>query len=524
MVNMVNVSSFLGFFGKSVTCLKTGSELAFIGSCNKYLNYMSGGTETLVLDVDIDRKLLRCNMLQYMLAMGVVAPQLAEQRRSLPDGFFTGSVIGGSSAGATYVNSVVFADSQTSNELVFDFDADAGRNNFMVNDMGGHPMYKFLDLFAYAMVYSFVNSVILRLRITYKPSDKGRCYSQLWVLLFYGNKLADGLLSIEDSDLANADWVAYVTMQRQYGYYGKIIDGKLCGYDADDKLNLAKKTFQVGDLAFLYTRTKASESDNKIRSLTSCSVIQIIGMDARGVEYLKFPDFSTVLTRGAEGFPQIKERQSWISVGVDPFVFDEDIFISELKDGDTGVQKFMTTTGIEECTLGVYDDIYAVAENRGINYNRERFLQKYFPNYPNQVPFYDRVVDGRRIRDMQPTKYERLSEEALYDKYVRGFSELQTWGKHKLGLSDEQLSHYSEDMLYQLRDAWRTNKATLSKLWAKYAYGLSDEQLQMCSAEDIEKMYDQCVRRFTEEQMHDKYVKRLNSDQWYAKYGFSRSL
>lgn len=383
--------------GKDVETIETGTELVLLGECNKYLNKRG---YNLTLDIEVDERLFNSLSKKRMIAQGVVWG--TEKFENYPNNvFFNDSV-----------ESVVLKRKDDT-EWIYDFQSNPTENRIMKYN----PQQANLSLFAYLMVNNYLNGTNTVLTFDDNTCLTHQEYTQLYVLIYYGNQWgADIINGVTSRD---GDWFAYVEMNRQYGF--------MCRpYLPNEKHDLATEMFEVGDVVLLYKRSKGKEQDNRVRTLESCAIAVIESMTNKTITLTEISNVETMLTTisrldrvKAEGgtvtyddykrFYTPKCNYSWNDMGVEYFVYEEQLFISTLKAGDISYQVLMMPDGIQELALDPFETVYAVLENRGISYNRERFLEKYFPN---SVPLYE------RYRDIQPTKYESGTKKQIEDKYL----------------------------------------------------------------------------------------------------------
>lgn len=383
--------------GMEVETIETGTELVLIGECNKYLNKRG---YNLTLDVEVDERLFNSLSKKRMIAQGVTW---------------------GTEKFETYSTEVFFNDSVESvvlkrkddTEWVYDFQSNPTANRIMKYN----AQQANLSLFAYLLVSNYLNDTNAILTFEDSTCLTPREYTQLYVLIYYGNRW--GVDIIKGVSSREADWFAYVEMNRQYGY--------MCRpYSANEKSDFASEFFRVGDVVLLYERSKGKEQDDRVRTLEGCAVAIIEQMTSSSITLKEIHNVETILTTTnrlnrakSEGgivsyedyvkFYTPVHSYSWNDIGVEYFVYEENIFISSLKAGDISYQVLMMPDGIQEIALDPFDTVYAVLENRGIEYNKDRFLERYFPN---SVPLYE------RYRDIQPVKYERGSKKQIEDKYL----------------------------------------------------------------------------------------------------------
>ena len=107
---------------------------------------------------------------------------------------------------------------------------------------------------------------------------------------------------------------------------------------------------------------------------------------------------------------------SYTSIAFENLLFNEDYMIMRPIADDGSCQVMIVpdddgTWAIRHVELDTLETIYAVLENRGIEYNKDKFLNTYFKN---RVPYYE------RFRKHQPVRYEGLNYSDLLKKYGEG--------------------------------------------------------------------------------------------------------
>ena len=146
----------------------------------------------------------------------------------------------------------------------------------------------------------------------------------------------------------------------------------------------AEKIANYGDVVLYYETDKAIKSKS-IRRLMNCYPAVIRGISKMGISLEYYPDITTVLTKKrelqkAEELCGGEYRYSHEDYNRFPCcTVNLDLFKQYLvnKDGIEGVYE-----------LDTLNTIYAVFEDRKINYNKKEFLNKYFKK---SKPVYDEI-------------------------------------------------------------------------------------------------------------------------------------
>lgn len=389
--------------GKEVNMLMTGAECEFVGSCAFYLKLLRG--DSVELDIDIN-PLVRAEYINRMQDLGVVI-----------EGRVKGSY-NVSNFCRPMEKVMSYIVDKTVTDWSFDIYSDI-INNSHVNHGSGAGYIPFL---AYFVVTKMLEGTKGVLRIVTKVSGPSE-YISLLILKVYGNKLAEGLVDIENCNMGQAEWTAYVQMHKQFGHM-------ITTSDSIEKRNwLNEHDVKSGDIVLLYEIGKGNNIST--RELTSCRIAIVnsvnefnVGLDIIGtteliltqIERVSHTEFSGKTKEDYEGFYRRSETISYTSLGIEYLTCDEDNMLM-LPMADDISSQLMILPGdngeweLKHVILDTLETIYAVLENRGIKYNKERFLNKYFAG---RVPFYE------RFRKHQPTEYESISNSELIKKYGEG--------------------------------------------------------------------------------------------------------
>lgn len=371
--------------GRRVRKIMSGSELLFAYELDKYANRMLGRRVSLS-GCQILKNLLTGEDFSFVVNNGLDVG-FVPQRNTLAsyavrsELYFTGTVDG-----------VVFKE-QSPERYVYDFDVNVFKNAVLHSynrSMG------YVSLFAYLVVKAYQEgNKVPELVIDQQNYAQLECeYVDLLILRDYGNKLLKGKVDIKMSPdvKIQPEWEALVTYNRQRGF--------MCReYTPAEKLRMLKKKFQVGDVVLLYTRTRGAKGKT-INQLLSCYPAVIRGYDAHSVQLTYYPMIETELTHYLNldfleqqmennkefyspedytRFTTCTETYDIYNLGIDLFTFIEEVFILTPFDDDGTFQYVKMADGsYEHIHMGTLDSIYAVFEDRGIDYNKERFLELYF--------------------------------------------------------------------------------------------------------------------------------------------------
>lgn len=388
---------------KRIRKLQTGSEILLACELNKYVRLWMGDKLSLG-DVTIAKELLTREHFSYAVTNGLDVgfepsrDTLADYSRSARY-FFPRSIEG------------IKFKKYTPEEVVYDFDFDNRANAFMRNE---YSSAAYVSLVAYVMVKAYMDALnsggeyqIPKIVIDHEYYNQQELeYVDLFILRDYGNRILDGLVDIKYSKAwgFQPEWEAYVVSRRQVGL--------MCEeYTVPQKARYLRKHFEVGDVVLLYHRTKGARG-RSINKLESCYPAVIRYFDDQVIKLDYYPIVQTTLTRyitldrissefELEGKPSIytqddydrfiisKETFPLAHIGIGDYTWIETQFIIKPIESDGTYQWLRTADGVtEEVWLPTPDTIYAVFEDRGVEYNREKFLEEYFYSR-GKVPIYD---------------------------------------------------------------------------------------------------------------------------------------
>ncbi|TDF94686.1 hypothetical protein [Paenibacillus piri] len=185
---------------------------------------------------------------------------------------------------------------------------------------------------------------------------------------------------------------------------------------------LLKNELAIGDVVLLYSRifkvkkkeNSTSKKRSTIGSLKSCYPAVIESCDEKFITLRYYSNVETKLTqrtRMEQLVEKIEELKEWFTlddfertssnvetysldaIGVGTCTHLEDTFIFKPVEGDSTMQLFRdySSGGLISEKLNTLDTIYAVFEDRGIKYNKEKFLNEYF-TMKGKTPIYDKYA------------------------------------------------------------------------------------------------------------------------------------
>lgn len=381
--------------GKKLKRVVNGSELLFLYELDKYTKQLLGKKLSLE-GVTILKSLQKERLFSFVTYQGLDVGFDVDMSALKPYGDIAKSLF------TDTVEGIVFKED--TDELVhYDFSV-APRENRKLN--GDNRESAYISLVAYVIVRAYEegkqlpkivigtdNYVIVNLE-----------YHHLYILSNYGNKVLDGIVEYRGSnDKIQVDWESYVMLQRQKGFMSR-------PYTPQDKMKYIKKRdFKSGDVVLLYNRTKCTKG-NTIAKLESCYPAVIDDIKNNEVHLRYYATVETALTRymklteaeedldnsenslligdDFDRFVPCRDVYDLTSLGIEGYTYDETTFILSPIDQDGSYQWLSNSKGQDYVWLSTLDTIYAVFEDRGVEYNREEFLDKYFRS-KGRVPVYD---------------------------------------------------------------------------------------------------------------------------------------
>lgn len=390
---------------KRIRKIHTGSELLLAYELGKYTRIMLG--KELTLDVTIAKELLQSEHFTFVVQNGLNVG-FTPDRETLLDisknarYFFKGTVEG------------VAFKSESPEEVVYDFNFNQRANEVLHYD---NRSAAYISLLAYLIVKAKAEGVSApKLRISHMDyNHKELEYVDLFILMHYGNKLFEESMVIEYSKNwgYQPEWEAFVIYHRQRGSMNR-------EYTSVEKYKHLRKNFEVGDVVLLYKRSKPSQGKT-INLLKSCFPAVITYFDQNIVKLTYFPIVQTRFTRindlssveqeiEEEGRKSLYSEEDYerfdrptmtiniTELGVDTHTWAEQDFFIKPIDFDGSMQYFKTPTGSTHIHISTLDTIYAVFEDQGVEYNRDKFLAEYFGNRQPIYDYYKQLMEEHSVQ------------------------------------------------------------------------------------------------------------------------------
>ena len=271
------------------------------------------------------------------------------------------------------------------------------------NRIAFHAMNRasaYVELLAYVIVMNYKNKTAKKLIIEQgNYTEETDEYSNLLILKEYGNRIAENLLELHSNvyHFKESECQAFYAYYKQRGYMLNKISTAV-------KYDYAKKNLAVGQVFLLYKRYKGE--------MTCCYPAVIQEITDKGIRFTYYSVVETKLTRRVKlekvrekhGDLSVYDREDfeafhsktmellWDEVGVDVCAFDENFLLMPLMDADGTKQAFrLSDDTVTVLFLNTIETVYAVFENRGVKYDKQWFLTKYFPN--GAKPIYDKIIE-----------------------------------------------------------------------------------------------------------------------------------
>jgi hypothetical protein len=397
MENTIHVNEILP---KKITRITTGSELLLIFEINKYTELLLNA-RTITDGIEVHDILKGCEHYSFVMTNGFnFGIDLTEEERDNLKSYdstlyFKANVL------TAYGNTGVVLKSKTDTEWVYERYYAMVENNFMARAYKSHA---YVSLLAYMLVVSFRDNISPVLIIDHENnSDTEFEYADLIILKDWGNKPIEGRVDIRFSATRELQptWEAFLKLNQQRGFMVR-------EYNKAEKFKYLNKFFEIGDVVLLYKRDLTARG-KVLGRLVSCypAVIEKFDKDTVTLKYYPIPRTTTTHHLEVEfikdlcededknyspqdynTFPISKMQQDLNDIGVDKFTYREKFFFIKPVDSDGSYQYFRTETGYKKVQLGTLDTIYAVFEDRGVEYNKDKFLETYFTS-KNRVPVYE---------------------------------------------------------------------------------------------------------------------------------------
>lgn len=221
------------------------------------------------------------------------------------------------------------------------------------------------------------------------------CFSG-WVMTVY-----DDLVTEEARN--NLSYQSWYVIGREKGMLSRWYSPKE-KYDYLHKLDI-----KVGDIVCLYER-KQAQKNNSIKSVANCQMAIVRGMSTDGISldvintikpfYQGKTDFedNTVAVKSLYGsnlpYKDInisKQYKSWIDCGVEYMMQNEIFFLTTIDGEDYQVRTIAKDTVV---TMSAQDLVYYILKDYNVDFNEQRFLDKYFKN---DAPLRTKFMEGLDI-------------------------------------------------------------------------------------------------------------------------------
>lgn len=401
----VSLRSIFTHFGFKIRAFRTGSEILLGYEVGKYIGKLMG--KAVDYDISVSKDVLVSEEYAFVHGEGVNFGadlsniELADIRRRKIF-YFPGTV------------ESVFLSTDTDEQVVYTFDSNTRVNRILHGD---NRSSGYISLLGYLMVRSFLKGLKELPDVTIGQDNYNQTeleYVHLFVLMRYGNKLFDTGLTVNYSSGQGfqPEWEAYVAEKRQRGHM-------IRPYTTVDKYRHLRRNFQVGDVVLLYTRSRKGATSATANRLDSCYPGVISYYDENSIKVDYYPNITTTLTHyralnevnedmeeenrksvySPEDYTRyIKSHMSFslTEVGIGDCTYLEKHFIVFPPDTDGTYQYITTPNGADYVWLPTLDTIFAVFEDRGIEYDRERYLQKHFSTSEPIWSTYQRALQAHQ--------------------------------------------------------------------------------------------------------------------------------
>lgn len=390
------------FPNKKITQFKTGSELLLAYYLNKYSMGMLG-RPFVTESIPIDKHIARCRYNAFVYHRVYKSnTTLAYEGKELNEWLARQKLNLIYDCDSSTVKPISVSDTCVTYRFTYDEES--------IRAMRSARQTGYVDLVAYNIIYNYkfgTKHTVLIDNRDCEPRDNE--YVDLIILRDYGNKLFDTAYAMQnigypivqfaymDSDKTQPDYEADIEYNRQRG-------AMLRAYKPTEKYNLFIRRFTQGDVVLIYKR-KNPHKKKLFEVLNSCSIGIIRGADANGVSLYEIPSPETKLTQYKNiteimakcrskiytendkyTFTLTERYYSWLDIGVCEETYDEGVFIKTVIQEDGCEQWLSDGVTEQKVFLSTPDVCYAVLEDRGVQYNKLKFVQTYFKN---TLPVYE---------------------------------------------------------------------------------------------------------------------------------------
>lgn len=412
----VSLRAFFTHFGHKIKTLKTGSEILLAYEVGKYIDKLLG--RPVLYDTPVSRDLYGSQEFAFVVQQGVTfGVNLAEveladiSKRHIF--YFPGTVFG------------VHLEVDTDEEVVYNYNSNTAANRILHTD---NRSAGYVSLLAYLMVRAFAEGKKHLPEVTIGNERYNLVemeYVHIYILKDYGNKIFNsGVNTMYSLGWGyQPDWEAFVVEKRQRGLMSR-------QYGAQEKFQYLRKHFQVGDVVLKYMRSRRGLNSKTANRLESCHPGVITYFDENHITITYYPNVTTRMTyhrmlndinedleeenkksvyrpEDYNRFVQATETFTLTEIGIGEYTFLEQNFIIFPPEEDGSYQYLKTPQGADYVWLSTPETIYAVFEDRGVQYNKERFLQRYFPN---SVPIYEQY--RQRMEEYKRQQVQRQAQQS----------------------------------------------------------------------------------------------------------------
>lgn len=396
------VLTFKDLFPNSrVTTIKTGSEL-YLAYCLNLYSCKELGVPFSIENCTIDKAIMTCTYMAYCLRSAYITnaqlPLSDEEKQTWMKNqrwsSFYSSDVSFIKPVSIDANSVVYSRVQGSLNDDIDFMRQRGTG--------------YVHLLAYNIIRNYKEGTHRMLYIDGSSFIPDRHeYSNLYILSQYGNRLITPDLcsfTFAEDKSVNPEYIAWIDEKQQRNKHNMVYSPK-----TKYSYTKSKGRYLEGDVVLIY-KTRDPMKRKEYAPLVACilGVIQEIKPD--GITFLEIAKPETKLTqwhtitniiessraRGVKSvytdqdkrsFSPVIRSYTWEVIGADDLSYNEGIFFTRPFSDDGTSQWLSDGVNEQEVFLNTVETCYAVLTDRGITFNKQRFMQRYFPN--NTLPIYE---------------------------------------------------------------------------------------------------------------------------------------
>lgn len=245
----------------------------------------------------------------------------------------------------------------TEKEIIFDVE----KNRFNQESlMGRQASTTYISLIAKLLVESYKRGIKLKpIKIkAYNGTERIEDITDLQILITTGNKLLNGLVTIEKEDtIVDSEWLAFVRYGQQNGMF-------LNGPDIQKRNQRLRNHFKKNQIVLLYG-LETKYKNKEIKNIKQCFPAKILDWDNKTITLEYYPQVKTTQTQ-IENLEKIRNKTKVT-------YFTEEDYYNFPRRKET---YYLSTTGIEGETNTQKDDFMILKPFDGTDTTKQLVKQK----------------------------------------------------------------------------------------------------------------------------------------------------